>query len=227
VAGQTGSGKSIFLHNLILTLALQHKAESLQFLLIDTKRVELEFYRGLKQTQEVATTPERTMACLKAMCSEMDRRYQIFAEKQVRDIETYNKGAEVKLHRIVVVIEELADLIILCDEDELINAVTRLVVKARACGIHVVLATQRPEADRMTGNLRSNFQFRVTFAMASVFDSKMVLGNKGAETLMGDGDGIFRTNNGSEQIRFQSAMVTEEEIKNLVAFIKNSKKSDD
>ena len=218
VAGQTGSGKSIFLHNVILSLLLQYGKEDLNLLLIDPKEVEFSFYRNAPQVREVVTSGDRAARKIRDMCDEMDSRYNIFTEKQVRDISSYNEASEVKMPRIVVIIEELADLII-SQGNDVIADITRLVVKARACGIHVILATQRPEAEFMTGKLRSNFQCRVAFSTASNIDSRIILGKYGAEKLKGCGDGIFRSNNGQKQTRFQSALITETEIKNAVKLL--------
>lgn len=218
VAGQTGSGKSIFLHNIILSLLLQYKKEELNLILIDPKEVEFGFYRNVPQVREVTTNTERAVRRIRDVCDEMDSRYSAFADKGVRDISSYNENSSVKMPRIVVVIEELADLII-SQGEEVISNITRLVVKARACGIHIILATQRPEAEFMTGKLRSNFQCRVAFSTATNIDSRIILGKYGAEKLKGNGDGIFRSNNGTKQIRFQSALITEKEIKNAVKML--------
>ena len=221
VAGQTGSGKSIFLHNVILSLLAQYSKDELNLLLIDPKEVEFGFYRGVPQVREVVTNADRSARKIRDLCDEMDKRYSILAESRKRDIDSYNETATVKMPRIVVVIEELADLII-SQGDDIVSDITRLVVKARACGIHVILATQRPEAEFMTGKLRSNFQCRVAFSTATNIDSRIILGKYGAEKLKGNGDGIFRSNNGISQIRFQSALITESEIKNAVALLKES-----
>lgn len=218
VGGQTGSGKSVFLHNVILSLLLQYGKEDVNLLLIDPKEVEFNFYRNAPQVREVVTNVERASRKIRDMCDEMDNRYSVFAEKSARDISSYNEISEVKMPRIVVFIEELADLIISQGSD-VVSDITRLVVKARACGIHVVLATQRPEAEFMTGKLRSNFQCRVAFSTADARNSQMIIGRKGAEKLKGKGDGIFRTNNGLENTRFQSALITENEINSAVRML--------
>lgn len=218
VAGQTGSGKSVFLHNIILSLILQYDKRDLNLLLIDPKEVEFSFYRNAPQVREVVTNSERAGRKIRDMCDEMDNRYSVFAQKGVRDIDSYNTTSETKMPRVVVIIEELADLII-SQGNDIISDITRLVVKARACGIHIILATQRPEAEFMTGKLRSNFQCRVAFSTATNIDSRIILGKYGAEKLKGNGDGIFRSNNGTKQIRFQSALITEEEIKNAIRLL--------
>lgn len=221
VAGQTGSGKSIFLHNVILSLLMQYSKEELNLVLIDPKIVEFGFYRNAPQVREVVTNTERAVRKIRDLCDEMDERYSTFADKGVRDIASYNQESSVKMPRIVVVIEELADLFI-SQGEEVISDITRLVVKARACGIHIILATQRPEAEFMTGKLRSNFQCRVAFSTATNIDSRIILGKYGAEKLKGNGDGIFRSNNGTKQVRFQSALITESEIKNAIKLLQES-----
>ena len=217
IGGGTGSGKSIFLHNLILSLLLQYSSKEVNLILIDPKEVEFNFYRNAPQVREVVVNAEVACRRIRDLCDEMDNRYKIFSDIGVRDIESYNKKSEIKMTRIVVFIEELADLIIQQGSD-IISNITRLVVKARACGIHIILSTQRPEAEFMTGKLRSNFQCSVAFATASQFDSKMIIGTKGAEKLKGNGDGLFRPND-NELIRFQSAFISEEEIKNAVKLL--------
>lgn len=223
IAGQTGSGKSIFLHNLIISLITQYESERINLILIDPKKVEFEFYRGISCVREIITTPERAVQKINDLCDEMDSRYKMFSELSVRNIESYNLKSEIKLPRIVLIVEELADLAV-TSKDKAIKDISRLLYKARACGIHVVISTQRPDSDFMTGKLKSNFQCRVVFSMASKWDSRVALGRYGAEKLRGNGDGIFRSNNGQKNTRFQAPLVTENEIKAVVNFIKSSKK---
>lgn len=219
VAGQTGSGKSVFLHNVILSLLGQYGTEDLQLVLIDPKQVEFGFYDGIPQVESVIADASMATRKIRAICDEMETRYKLIAENVVRDIASYNRLGKAKMPRIVVIVEELADLV-LSQGDDVIKDITRLVVKARACGIHIILATQRPEAKFFTGKLTSNFQCRVAFSVASIEDSRIILGRKGAETLLGNGDGIFRSNNGQSNTRFKSALITEEEIKNAVRILK-------
>lgn len=222
VAGQTGSGKSVFLHNVIISLISQYSADDLNLILIDPKKVEFEFYRGIDCVREVVTTTDRAVQKINDLCDEMDSRYKMFSELSVRDIESYNEKSDTKLPRIVLIIEELSDLAI-TSKDNAIKDISRLLYKARACGIHVILSTQRPDSDFMTGKLKSNFQCRVVFSMASRWDSRVALGRYGAEKLRGNGDGIFRSNNGQKNTRFQSPLVTEKEIKAVVNYIKNKR----
>jgi S-DNA-T family DNA segregation ATPase FtsK/SpoIIIE len=219
IGGQTGSGKSVFIHNLILSLLLQYSEDEVRLLLIDPKAVEFEFYHGAPQILEIVTDGERASRKIRDMCDLMDDRYKIFAEKACRDISSYNKVSEVKMPRIVVFIEELADLI-LSQGKEVLDDIIRLTVKARACGIHIVLATQRPDAEFMTGKLKSNFQCRISFSAVDVLNSRLILGKKGAEVLGGKGDGYFRSHDGQKLTRFQSALITEKEIKKAVSLLK-------
>lgn len=220
VAGQTGSGKSVFLHNIILSLIMQYSEEKLNMILIDPKKVEFEFYRNVPCVREVVTSSERASEKINALCDEMDSRYKMFAELSVRDFESFNEKAEVKLPRVVLIVEELADLAI-SSKDDVIKSIQRLLYKARACGIHIIISTQRPDSDFMSGKLKSNFQCRAVFSMASKWDSRVALNKYGAEKLRGNGDGIFRTNNGQANIRFQSPFVSEKEIQDVVKLICN------
>lgn len=220
VAGQTGSGKSVFLHNVILSIIMQYSPQDVQLVLIDPKVVEFNFYRGIPHVRDLVTTPSKACNSIEDLCNEMNRRYELFAEMECQDIVTFNEKSKVKMPRIVLIIEEVADLA-LSSRDDVISNILKLTFKARACGIHVILCTQRPDSELMTGKLKNNIQCRVVFSMASVQDSRVALGKKGAELLSGKGDGIFRNNNGTSNIRFQSPLVTEKEIKNVVERIKN------
>lgn len=227
VAGQTGSGKSVFLHSVILSLIMQYEKEELNLILIDPKKVEFEFYRGVPCVREVVTSSERASEKINNLCDEMDSRYKMFAELSVRDINSFNEKSDVKLPRIVLIVEELADLAI-SSKDDVIKSIQRLLYKARACGIHVIVSTQRPDSDFVSGKLKSNFQCRAVFSMASKWDSKVALSRLGAEKLKGNGDGIFRTNNGQSNVRFQAPYVSEKEIKDIVKIIcKGSKPYED
>ena len=219
VSGQTGSGKSVFLHNVILSMIMQYSPEDVQLVLVDPKVVEFKFYDGEPHVKELVTSPNRGGIAIQDLCKEMDLRYEMMADAGVQDIARYNMEANKKLPRIVLIVEELGDLAI-SSKDEVIKDILRLTFKARACGIHLIICTQRPDSQYMTGRLKNNVQCRAVFSMASVADSRVALGKKGAETLNGKGDGIFRNNNGTSNIRFQSPFVTEQEI---CAVVKKSK----
>lgn len=222
VAGQTGSGKSIFLHNVILSLICQYSSEDVNLILIDPKKVEFEYYRGIDCVRNVITSSEFATKQINDLCDEMEARYKTFSNLSVRDIDSYNNVSETKMPRIILIIEELSDLAI-TSKDEIINNISRLLHKARACGIHVILSTQRPDSGFMSGRIKGNFQCRAVFSTASKMDSKVALERGGAELLKGYGDGIFRSNNGQKNTRFQSPLVTEKEIKAVVNFIKNKR----
>lgn len=223
VAGQTGSGKSVFLHEVILSLIMQYSKEQLNLVLIDPKKVEFEFYRGVPCVREIISTPERASEKINSLCDEMDSRYKMFSEFSVRDFKSFNQKAQVKLPRIVLIIEELSDLAI-SSKDNVIKSIQRLLYKARACGIHVIISTQRPDSDFMSGKIKSNFQCRAVFSMASRWDSRVALNKYGAEKLKGNGDGIFRTNNGQSNIRFQAPYVHEKEINDVVSILCKQKR---
>jgi S-DNA-T family DNA segregation ATPase FtsK/SpoIIIE len=219
IGGQTGSGKSVFAHNIVLSLLLQYSKEDLKLILIDPKTVEFGFYKGVPQVSSIITESKTARKKLEILCEEMDLRYELFAKNKCRDIASYNASVKGKLPRIVVYIEEMADLI-LSEGDKVVDDVSRLTAKARASGIHVILSTQRPEAEVISGMLKSNFQCRAGFATVDKLNSRMILGSNGAETLRGNGDGLFKSNDGQKLIRFQSALITEEEIKRAVNLLK-------
>jgi len=220
VAGQTGSGKSVFLHNVILSLIMQYTPQECQLVLIDPKVVEFNFYKNEPHVVGLASTPSKACNIIEDLCELMNSRYEMFAEMGCQDIVSYNNRASEKLPRIVLIIEELADLALSARDDIIVNLL-KLTFKARACGIHVILCTQRPDSKQLSGKLKNNFQCRVAFSVACHQDSQTILGRKGAEILTGKGDGIFRNNNGTSNIRFQSPFVTEKEIR---AVVEQSKK---
>jgi S-DNA-T family DNA segregation ATPase FtsK/SpoIIIE len=219
IGGQTGSGKSVFAHNVLLSLLLQYTKEELELILIDPKAVEFGLYKGVPQISSIITESKVSTKRLALLCEEMDSRYSMFAKYQCRDIASYNQIAKERLPRIVVYIEEMADLI-LSEGDKVVDDVSRLTAKARASGIHVILSTQRPESEVMSGMLKSNFQCRAGFATVDKLNSRMILGSNGAETLRGNGDGLFKSNDGQKLTRFQSAYITEGEIKRAVSLLK-------
>lgn len=218
VTGQTGSGKSVFLHNIILSLIMQYTEDELNLILIDPKKVEFEFYRNVSCVREVITTSDMAKQRINDLCDEMDSRYKMFSEISCRDIDSYNEESGNRIPRIVLIVEELADLAITA-KDSIIKDIQRLLLKARACGMHVILSTQRPDSDFLSGKLKNNFQCRAVFSMASKTDSRVALGRSGAEKLKGNGDAIFRSNNGQKNTRFQSPLVTEKEIKSVVNLV--------
>lgn len=227
VAGSTGSGKSVFLHNLILSLMFKSSPEQLRFIMIDPKRVEFVVYNNMPHMMlpNVVTECDKAINALAWATKEMDRRYRMFNQHLVNDIETYNKcpevqsGEEKKIPYIVIVIDELADLMMLASK-EVERHIQRIAQLGRACGIHLVIATQRPTVQYVTGTIKANLPTRVAFALASAIDSKTILDEGGAEKLIGKGDMLFSPQNASSPMRLQAAFATLEEVKRVVAFLK-------
>jgi S-DNA-T family DNA segregation ATPase FtsK/SpoIIIE len=197
IAGTTGSGKSVCVNAIISCLLLQNTPEQLKFVMVDPKRVELTYFNGVPHLlAPVVVDLERVVPALQWVSKEMDRRYQLFAKEGVRNVADYNQRMghiqQPEMHYIVVVIDELADLMMLAP-DETERVITRLAQLARATGIHLVIATQRPSVDVVTGLIKANFPARVAFAVASSVDSRVILDQPGAERLLGRGDMLFQS----------------------------------
>ena len=223
VAGTTGSGKSVFINTLLASLLYKFSPEQLKLILIDPKMLELSVYNDIAHLlTPVVTEPKKAIIALKWVCKEMERRYSIMNEEGTRNLEGYNQKASEALPYIVVFIDEMADLMMTAGK-EVEHYVQRLAQMARACGIHVVMATQRPSVDIITGSIKANFPSRVSFQVASKYDSRTVLGESGAEQLLGNGD-MLMTKNGSNLIRYQSAFISDNEVSKLIKEIKNSQK---
>ena len=229
VAGQTKSGKSVAINCMLISLIYRASPDEVQFILIDPKRVELSIYSDLPHmVMPVIDDPKRAAAALKWAVAEMERRYQLLSDMQVRNRDEYyalkdeNPNFEY-MPQIVIIIDELADLMLQVREhvEELIN---RLAAMARACGIHLVIGTQRPSVDIVTGLIKANIPSRVAFKVANPTDSRIILGNVGAEKLLGRGDMLYHPT-GANQIRAQGAFVDTPEIKRILKFIvdKNGK----
>ncbi len=225
VAGSTGTGKTIFLNNLILSLLYRNSPQILRLILVDPKRVEFPVYGDLPH---ILCPPildvHRTINALKWLVSEMERRFEVLADKETRDIKSYNEIAfrneEEPLPYIVVVIDELADLMA-AKGREIEAGIVRLAQMARATGIHLVVATQRPSVEVITGLIKANITSRVTFQVASQVDSRTVLDMAGAEKLLGAGDLLFVSAEVAKPKRIQGAYVSEKEVKRVVNYIKN------
>lgn len=207
VAGTTGSGKSIFLHQVITTLLINHWHDTV-FIGIDPKGTEFSKYYGLKCFKPVDNT-KQAIQTLKELCAIMDYRYKTMQAAGVRDIDAYNKINS--MPRVVCVIDEFADLM-MTSGDEVEDYVVRLAQKARAAGIHLIIATQRPTADVLTGLIKANIPTRVALKVVSQIDSRIILDRKGAEKLNGHGDMLFLPNGAYEPIRIQGAYVDDIEI---------------
>ena len=223
VAGTTGSGKSVFINTLLASLLYKFSPNQLKLILIDPKMLELSVYNDIAHLlTPVVTEPKKAIIALKWVCKEMERRYSLMNEEGTRNLEGYNQKASEALPFIVVFIDEMADLMMTAGK-EVEHYVQRLAQMARACGIHLVMATQRPSVDIITGSIKANFPSRVSFQVASKYDSRTVLGEIGAEQLLGNGD-MLMTKNGSNLIRYQSAFISDNEVNKLIGEIKKSQK---
>ncbi len=228
IAGATGSGKSVCVNAIIAALLLQNTPETLRLLLVDPKRVELTQYNGIPHLlTPVIVNVERVVPALKGVMKEMDRRYREFAQAGARNIEEYNRrivkmGSGSPIPYIVVVIDELADLMMQSPE-EAERAICRLAQMARATGIHLIIATQRPSVDVVTGLIKANFPARVAFAVTSSVDSRVILDMPGAERLLGRGDMLFMPPEAAQPVRLQGAFVSDRELGRLIGYWRNAK----
>jgi DNA segregation ATPase FtsK/SpoIIIE, S-DNA-T family len=220
IAGTTGSGKTVCVNGIILSLLFRYSPNDLKFLMIDPKMVELAPYNGLPHLLcPVVTESKKASTALNWVVIEMERRYRLLAEVSARNIVGYNEKTPEKLPYIVVVIDEFADLMVVA-RDQVENAVTRLAQLSRAVGIHLILATQRPSVDVITGVIKANLPARVSFKVASKVDSRTVLDTNGADKLLGRGDMLFSRPEDSKLVRAQGALVSDAEIERVAEFIK-------
>jgi S-DNA-T family DNA segregation ATPase FtsK/SpoIIIE len=223
VAGTTGSGKSVFINTLLASLLYKFSPDRLKLILIDPKMLELSVYNDIAHLlAPVVTEPKKAIITLKWVCKEMERRYSMMNEEGTRNLEGYNQQANEKLPYIIVFIDEMADLMMTAGK-EVEHYVQRLAQMARACGIHLVMATQRPSVDIITGSIKANFPSRISFQVASKYDSRTILGEIGAEQLLGNGD-MLMTKNGGNIIRYQSAFISDNEVNKLIKEIKQNQK---
>ena len=222
VAGTTGSGKSVFINTLLASILYKFSPEELRLILIDPKMLELSVYNDIAHLlTPVVTEPKKAIITLKWVCKEMERRYALMNEENTRSLEGYNQKSIEKLPFIVVFIDEMADLMMTAGK-EVEHYVQRLAQMARACGIHLVMATQRPSVDIITGSIKANFPSRISFQVASKYDSRTVLGEIGAEQLLGNGD-MLMSKNGGNIIRYQSAFISDNEVNKLIKEIKKNR----
>jgi DNA segregation ATPase FtsK/SpoIIIE, S-DNA-T family len=221
IAGATGSGKSVGLNSMICSILLNTTPQEVKFIMIDPKMLELSVYDGIPHLiAPVVTHPKKAAAALHWAVGEMERRYRVLAEHGVRGIESYNQAHAVQpLPYIVVVIDELADLMLVARR-EVEDSLTRLAQMARAAGIHLLVATQRPSVDVLTGIIKANFPARISFQVSSRTDSRTILDAIGAERLLGKGDMLFLPPGTSKLLRIHGAYVAEAEIKRLVAALR-------
>jgi DNA segregation ATPase FtsK/SpoIIIE, S-DNA-T family len=229
IAGATGSGKSVCINTMLVSLLYKAHPDEVKLLLIDPKMVELAPYNRIPHlVSPVITDVKAATASLKWAVEEMERRYELFAHTGVRDISRFNELAEKhrrfsdKLPYIVIVIDELADLMMMAPGD-VEEAICRIAQKARACGIHLIIATQRPSVDVITGLIKANVPTRIAFSVSSQVDSRTIIDISGAEKLLGRGDMLFLENGSSKPFRLQGTYVTDNEIDDIVAFVREQR----
>lgn len=221
IAGATGSGKSVGMNTFLLSLLYQNSPEDLKFIMIDPKRVELTAYNGIPHLlTPVITQPEKAHASLKWAVSEMQRRYQLFAEKGYRNIDEYNAGEPKRMFKIVIVIDELADLMMQATKKETEMVICRIAQMARAVGMHLIIATQRPSVNVITGVIKANIPARIAFTVTTGIDSRTIIDGIGAEDLLGMGDMLYLPGNMSRPTRVQGVYVSSKEIERVTNRIK-------
>ena len=227
IAGSTGSGKSVCINTIITSIIYKSKPSEVKMVMVDPKVVELSVYNGIPHLLiPVVTDPKKAAGALAWAVQEMDNRYNLFAQKGVRDIKGYNKAIEKeegsgKLPQIVIIVDELADLMMVAAKD-VEEAICRLTQKARAAGMHLVIATQRPSVDVITGLIKANVPSRIAFAVSSQVDSRTIIDSVGAEKLLGKGDMLFFPAGAPKPVRVQGAFVSDEEVEKIVDFVKQN-----
>ncbi|MFH1255490.1 MAG: DNA translocase FtsK 4TM domain-containing protein, partial [bacterium] len=220
IAGSTGSGKSVCINTIIISLLYQNGPDDLKFIMVDPKRVELMSYNGIPHLiTPVITDAKKTVNALKWCLNEMDRRFDLLSKCGHRNIASHNNSTEEKLPYIVFIIDELADLMAVA-ASEVEAAIIRLAQMARAVGIHLILATQRPSVDVITGLIKANITSRIAFSVASLMDSRTILDTSGAEKLIGRGDMLYTSSELSKPKRLQGAYVSDDEIRKVVDYLK-------
>ncbi|MCI8525821.1 MAG: DNA translocase FtsK [Oscillospiraceae bacterium] len=229
IAGTTGSGKSVCMNSLIISLLYKARPDEVRLIMVDPKMVELGVYNGIPHLLiPVVTDPKKAAGALQWAVTEMMRRYRMMADAGVRDLDSYNKlaaaqddGERVPMEKIVVVIDELADLMLVAAK-EVEESICRIAQMGRASGIHLVIATQRPSADVITGLMKANIPSRIAFAVASAMESRIILDTQGAEKLVGKGDMLYAPLGQGKPKRVQGCFITDDEVQDVVNFIKRS-----
>jgi len=234
VAGSTGSGKSVCINGMIVSILMRARPDEVRLMMIDPKMVELNVYNGIPHLlAPVVTDPKKAAQALKQVVSEMERRYEIFSQNGARNIEGYNAlidkmNAEEKVHQrlpyIVVIVDELADLMMVAS-NEVEDAIMRLAQMARAAGIHMVIATQRPSVDIITGVIKANIPSRIAFSVSSATDSRTILDTGGADKLLGRGDMLLLGNGMNKSVRVQGAFLSDEEVEKVVNHVISQQKA--
>ncbi|MBS6043966.1 MAG: DNA translocase FtsK, partial [Clostridium baratii] len=226
IAGATGSGKSVCINTLIVSLLYKYSPDEVKLLMVDPKVVELSVYNGIPHLLiPVVTDPKKAAGALNWAVNEMTRRYKLFADSGARNIDSYNAlyengTIEEKLPFIVIIVDELADLMMVCAND-VEDYIGRLAQMARAAGMHLVIATQRPSVDVVTGVIKANIPSRISFAVSSQIDSRTILDSGGAEKLLGKGDMLYYPVGESKPLRVQGCFISEEEVEKVVDFVKS------
>ncbi len=223
IAGSTGSGKSVCINSLLMSILFRTSPNEVKLILVDPKRVELSVYNNIPHLlTPVIVDPEQVVSALKWVVVEMENRYKLFAEAGIRDITSYNKMAGFQaMPYILIVIDELADIMLFAPS-EVEESITRIAQKARAAGIHMVLATQRPSVDVITGLIKANVPSRISFNVSSMMDSRVILDSPGAEKLLGKGDMLYIPPDQAKPKRVQGAFVSDEDIKKVTSFVKEN-----
>lgn len=224
VAGATGSGKSVCINGIITSILYKAKPDEVKFLMVDPKMVELNVYNGIPHLlAPVVTDPKRASLALKKIVVEMEKRYELFSKSGTRNVEGYNNlmkdNPAAVLPYIVVIVDELADLMMVAAGD-VEDAIARLAQMARAAGIHLIIATQRPSVDVITGVIKANIPSRIAFGVSSQVDSRTILDMGGAEKLLGRGDMLFMPMGASKPVRVQGAFMSDEEVENIVNYVR-------
>lgn len=227
IAGATGSGKSVCINSILISLLFKASPTDLKMMLIDPKMVELAPFNGIPHLiSPVITDVKAATAALKWAVAEMERRYELLAHAGVRDIERYNQQVmehrkfSLKMPYLLIVIDELADLMMMAPADVEVS-ISRIAQKARACGIHLIIATQRPSVDVITGTIKANVPTRIAFSVSSQIDSRTILDSPGAERLLGKGDMLYIGNGQSSAVRLQGTFVTDDEIERIIEHVRN------
>ncbi|WP_136798102.1 DNA translocase FtsK [Desulfosediminicola ganghwensis] len=225
IAGATGAGKSVGINTIIASILYNATPDEVRFLMIDPKRIELSGYEGIPHLlHPVVVDPKLASRALNWAVREMERRYKMLEEAKVKSFDSYNKTAEEKMPYIVVIVDELADLMMVASKD-VEAAIARLAQMARAAGIHLILATQRPSVDVLTGLIKANFPTRISFRVSSKIDSRTILDTSGAEHLLGAGDMLYLAPGGSSLQRIHGAYISEKETSEIVEFLKKQGES--
>ncbi|MDR3629327.1 MAG: DNA translocase FtsK 4TM domain-containing protein [Desulfocapsaceae bacterium] len=220
IAGATGAGKSVAINTIIASILFNSTPEEVRFLMVDPKRIELSGYEGIPHLlHPVVVEPKMASRALQWAVREMERRYRLLEEAKVKGFDSYNENAKDKLPYIVVIVDELADLMMVASKD-VEASIARLAQMARAAGIHLILATQRPSVDVLTGLIKANFPTRISFKVSSKIDSRTIIDTSGAEHLLGAGDMLYLPPGSSGLLRIHGAFISEDETSKLVAFLK-------